>query len=91
MRQLTYSTGPEQMGIHIRAFKATTRSKDFTFGKPFVDYHKLYNIVLILCIFLLCRFLLLFIYYFYHLFTQKNKKKQCRYEYSREEAREAHG
>jgi hypothetical protein len=77
MRQLTYmySMGPEQMGIHIRAFKATTRSKDFTFGKPFVDYHKLYNIVLILCILLLCRFFIIIYLLFLTFIHMKEQEK----------------
>ncbi len=35
--RLTCSMGPERMGTHIHAPRATTLSKDFTFGNPFVD------------------------------------------------------
>jgi hypothetical protein len=62
------------MGIHIRAFKATTRGKDFTFGKPFVDYHKLYNIVLILCILLLCRFFNYFLLFLTFIHMKEQEK-----------------
>jgi hypothetical protein len=48
MRQLICSMGPEQTGIPIRATKATTPSRDFPFGNPFVDYYVSYSIVIIM-------------------------------------------